>query len=173
MTNPNQRGFTLVEVMIASAIMVVALGMLLSLYAMGQRFFRAGMNQIDVTRDARASLERISRHIRSAESIQIFDDYSSPTAGTQGNYVEIIIPGANDVGFYLNNQGELRYIDDLSIDNPVSEADDEIIADEVVGVNIFSSEGIAIEISFSIRDACARDGYQGIDLWTRAEPRNN
>lgn len=173
MTKFNQRGFTLIEMIIASAIMVIVLGMLLSLYAMGQRFFKAGMNQMDVVRQARDSLERISRHIRSAESIQIYDDYSSPIAGTLGNFIKITIPGANDVGYYLNNQGEFRYIDNLATDNPDSEADDKKIADEVVSTNIFNSGGLAIEINFSIRDDYAKDGYQGIDLWTRAKPRNN
>jgi len=162
--------------MIASVIMVLAFGIFLSLYTMGQRFFKAGLKQIDVVREARGSLARMSRHIRSAQSIQIYDDYASPTSSTRGNYIKIFIPSGNDVGYYLNSQGELRYIANLNTDNPNSEADDEKIANEVVdvsGLGIFNSGNIAIEINFSIRDNNAKDGYQGIDISTRVKPRNN
>ncbi len=177
MTKLNQeRGFSLIEIMIASVILVLALGIFLSLYTMGQRFFKGGMKQIEVVRDARSSLTRMSRDIRSAQSVQIYDDYTSPTGNTQGNYIEIFIPSGNDAGYYLNSQGELRYIADLNSDNPASEADDKKIADEVVDVSgsgIFNSGNIAIEINFRIRDNYAKDGYQGIDISTRVEPRNN
>lgn len=167
------KGFTLPEMMIACAIIVFVFLIVLRVYIMGERLFKTGTSQAHVLMDADVVAEKITRHIRAATDIYIYDNYgSSPTSATQGNYIEIYRSSENDIGYYLSN-GLIKFIEDLSTDITSSEADDRELANNVVGSDIFNSSGGVISISFSVQDNYALDGYQGIDISAKAEPRND
>jgi len=140
---------------------------------MGERLFKSGSSQAHVLMDADVVAEKITRHIRSADDVYIYDSYgSSPTSATQGDYIEIYTTSQN-VGYYLNSNGRIKFIEDLSLDSTSSEADDRELANNVVGSNIFDASGGVISISFTVRDDYDLDGYQGIDVSAKAEPRND
>ena len=166
------RGYTLPEVMFASVIIVFVFLVVLRVYIMGEKLYKGGSSQAHVLMDADVVVEKITRHIRAANKVEIYDNYgSSPTSATQGNYIKIYTSSGN-VGYYLSN-GRINFIQNLSIDITSSEADDRELANNVVGSNIFNGSGGVISISFSVKDNYTLDGYQGIDLSAKAEPRND
>jgi prepilin-type N-terminal cleavage/methylation domain-containing protein len=61
-----QRGFTLVELLIATAILGLVMAGLLSLLTASQRAYSRGSNTIDAQQNARVALERLSKEIREA-----------------------------------------------------------------------------------------------------------
>lgn len=168
----NSKGFTLPEILIASVIIVFVFLVVLEVYLIGERLFRTGSSHAHVLMDAEVVAEKITRHIRSANSIDIYDSYgSSPTPATQGDYIKIYTSSGN-MGYYLSN-GRIKFIEDLSSDITSSEADDRELADNVAGADIFDGSGGVIAVSFSVRDDYTLDGYQGIDISAKAEPRND
>ena len=168
----NSKGVTLPEVLLASVIIAFVFLVVLRVYLMGERLFKTGSSQAHVLMDADVVVEKITRHIRAANKVELYDNYgSSPASATQGDYVKIYTSSGN-VGYYLSNE-RIKFIENLSTDITSSEADDRELANNVVGTDIFDSSGGVIAISFKVQDNYTLDGYQGIDISAKAEPRND
>jgi prepilin-type N-terminal cleavage/methylation domain-containing protein len=61
-----QQGFTLIELMIATAILGIVLAGLVTLLNSGQRAYSRGSNTIDAQQNARVALDRMAKEIREA-----------------------------------------------------------------------------------------------------------
>lgn len=166
-------GYTLPEITMASALMIISLGVILNTYLYSQRYFQAGTAQIIAAANARKAFRRMSNDIRKAQLVTIYNNYgTSPVAGTTGNYIEIDFPTGNDVGYYLNANNEIKYVPNLTADNKGSQSDDTLIADHIYGSNIFLDISGVISMAFSGFSTCKGPGYHATDIGTYVKPRN-
>ena len=62
----DQRGFTLVELLVTMVMMTIVMFALYSIFDMGIRVFSFGNDKVDVTENARIGLEKMEREIRAA-----------------------------------------------------------------------------------------------------------
>jgi len=68
-----EKGFSLVELMVATAIMLVIFGVIASTYLISQRLWRGGFTQITFQSTGRAALEKMARNLRSAIGAAVLD----------------------------------------------------------------------------------------------------
>ncbi|PIR91460.1 hypothetical protein COU03_02125 [bacterium (Candidatus Gribaldobacteria) CG10_big_fil_rev_8_21_14_0_10_41_12] len=61
-----KNGFTIVEVLVATAIFVLAIGLVFNIYVLAQKFYQRGETEAELLQNGRITLERISRDIRQA-----------------------------------------------------------------------------------------------------------
>ncbi len=71
----NGKAFTLIEIMIALAIFSIILGATYSVLSMGRSSFYTGDIQIVVQQEARKAMDKMTREIREASSVNLSDDY--------------------------------------------------------------------------------------------------
>jgi len=71
-SRPGNRGFTLVEVMVAAGLGVVVLGAILSAFIAGSLNFASTGNYIDLNRKSLWALDQMTRDIRQAINLQTF-----------------------------------------------------------------------------------------------------
>ncbi len=81
-----EEGFTLVEVMVTMAIMIMVLFALYSIFDMGMRVFSFGNDKVEAVENARLGLEKMEREIRAAYPYDKTDtsttnDYLFPAGG--------------------------------------------------------------------------------------------
>lgn len=81
-----EKGFTLVEVLITMTVMIMILFALYSIFDMGIRVFTFGNNKVEAVENARLGLEKMEREMRAAypydranNQNQLFWVYNSPT----------------------------------------------------------------------------------------------
>lgn len=69
-----EKGFTLVELMVAAGIMLIVFGIVASTYMISQRLWRSGFTQIAFQSTGRIALDKISKNLRSATGGSIFNN---------------------------------------------------------------------------------------------------
>ena len=69
-----EKGFTLTELMVASGIMLIILGVAASAQLISQRLWKAGFTQITFQSTGRIALDKIAKNLRSATGATIFDN---------------------------------------------------------------------------------------------------
>lgn len=169
-----RRRFTMAEVMIALALMLLLLTMVVRTTLMGWSSMREGHAQLAYQASARFAGEKISRDVQNARSISIL------SGGTR---------------LYLLNEDnsirEFRYEDDD--DNDVTVDDNRIVLDaegegrvlisnvSPVGITpVFAPSGKGVAVTFNVGDPVASatndrmsgNGYQGLTVRLVAKPRN-
>ncbi|MEK9153237.1 MAG: hypothetical protein AAB723_01400 [Patescibacteria group bacterium] len=60
------QGFTIVEILVATAIFVLAIGLVLNIYILAQKFYQRGETEAELLQNGRIVIERISRDVRQA-----------------------------------------------------------------------------------------------------------
>jgi len=99
-------GFTLVEILIVSALMSVIILSVLSLYSSSQRYFATESAKADMLRDAKQVLSWVSRDIK--EGIEILPSWASYT--TSNNCLVLKIPSVDANGIITNIESDFDYI---------------------------------------------------------------
>ncbi|MFB0565572.1 MAG: prepilin-type N-terminal cleavage/methylation domain-containing protein [Candidatus Aminicenantaceae bacterium] len=100
------KGITLIEFLVATAIGVIILIGILTLYSTGQRYLINGGIRADVLHDGRYVLEWLSRDIKEAiQIIQSWDVYS-----TTSDSLVLEIPSINSSGFIVDIENDFDYI---------------------------------------------------------------
>ena len=69
------KAFTLIELMIAMAIFSIILGAIYSVLSMGRTSYYTGDIQIAVQQEARKAMDKMTREIREASSVNLSDGY--------------------------------------------------------------------------------------------------
>jgi len=104
------KAFTLIELMIAMVIFSIILGAIYSVLNMGRTSYYTGDAQIAVQQEARKAMDKMTREIREASSVNLSDDYPFLIQANRIKYevnsgqLQKIIEGgsttvlANDVG---------------------------------------------------------------------------
>jgi len=104
------KAITLIELMIALAIFSIILGAIYSVLNMGRASYYTGDIQIAVQQEARKAMDKMTREIREASSVNLSDDYPFAVEANRIKYevnsgqLQRIVQGgsttvlANDVG---------------------------------------------------------------------------
>lgn len=87
-----EKGFTLVEIMVTMMIMIVVLFALYGIFDMGLRVFSVGNDKVEAVENARMGLEKMEREIRQAypynkTNADPSDDYLFPAGGFTSNSI--------------------------------------------------------------------------------------
>lgn len=188
-----QRAFTLTELMIASAIGLMAGVGLMSLTVFSARMARSITVQQRAVQFARSATEGINAAVRpSSTPLRVLDD--SNNAAISGNTVELAWPG-EDLG-----RRTIRLVsDDDDLQTPwdnrlVYDPDTTVAGDEIVlaqwvtpkpNTNLFTYQGLASGLIVQLRigdslaagmtalnDAHSGPGLQGADVNITVSPRN-
>lgn len=69
----NNKGLTLVEVLVATALTVLVIAVIFSLYLFGNRSFAKSRNQYDIQSDVRLAMDAIVKELRFATSMEILN----------------------------------------------------------------------------------------------------
>jgi Tfp pilus assembly protein PilW len=94
-------GFTLVEVVWATVILVLVLGAMYNLLDTGRRAWELGEQQVEMQQNVRVALNRIVQELRKAKGVA-----SSPVSNSGNLY--LTDPEENTVWIYLHPNGDLR-----------------------------------------------------------------
>ena len=158
------------EMVIASALLIMVALSIATLFITGLRMFERGVGQTNVQRRARVALGKISRDIRNVATTRILNSYTDRTVSMQGDYIEV-----GNEGYYFSGT-TIRFINDLSADNPGIETDDKPIVDgagKIGGASVFRNDGTdMITIEFSVTDQSITRGNQSANFITSVYRRN-
>lgn len=172
-----QKGFTLLEILIAAFVLFLVVAGLLGGYLLIQRHWSGGGKQIRVQGQSRNAMNEICREIRGAQSVSGGGDEILIVRIPEN---ERVLKGEpREIGFhYVDVASEDLIEETLYLFFGASWAgrtDERVIATQVIrkpGENIFTISGRRVTVRFRARDATSRDGYQGIDLQSSAYRRN-
>ncbi len=81
----NRKAFTLIEVMVASALGVLAMAVVASLFWYSSRSFAAVANYVDLDQVSQFALDKMSREIRQARKLTDFSDTSMSFSDVDNN----------------------------------------------------------------------------------------
>lgn len=92
----NQRGFSLAELLVVTAVLGLVLSAVILLQQKGQQLYTFGSNRVEAQQNARVALELITRELRSAQQIVTLGSASDVTFLNQdGTQVQYQLSGAN------------------------------------------------------------------------------
>lgn len=174
----SKEGYTIVEVLMATALIGIILSSVLSAFILTQRFVVSGSQRIDLQNEARSFLGRASILGKEANNISVLDS---------GNKIRIRIDEntpltTNDTAddtiteiYFDNGDGSDTTIED----NTLKDQSDTVIAREVSKIGaapVFTktNTGVPLEISFRINRTTEIESRQeqGIDIVTKITLRN-
>lgn len=154
----NNKGFSLVEVVLTGAVSVIIVGAILSLTMVTQRFAAASLNQISLTETMKKPTEMLARDIREAVRVDYYQSYIQVTPTKNADYIKIFFPatsGLNNVGYYVLNN-EMRKITNLATDDIGSTLDDKLIAEGIQSQNAFRDVApLTMRVKFEIKKESA------------------
>ena len=102
--HPRASAFTLVEVLVSSAILVVILGFMLTVSDQTSRIMRSTTGKVEQFREARAGFERITTRLSQA-TLNTYWDYDNPTAPTRYERRSELRFRSGDAQALLGNNG--------------------------------------------------------------------
>ncbi len=163
------KGFTLVEILVAVAIFLMAWASVTWAYVLSQRLVRGGSISIAMQSNARIAMDKIANNLRTALSATIYDN---------GNRIRFITDpnrtpetSADDITSEYRLSGT-----DLIYDPNVSVANDEsTVARKVykeTNFTIFQVSGNLVTITFRIYEDTPVYGYHGTNITTSVKLRN-
>ena len=182
----SNKGFTLVEIMFVSALLIVISAGMMKTYIAGQRSYKAGLSELDVQRVSKLAIEKMGRRLRNAKSITLLSAngnslefaWDDPLLWTPTNNADDITSGF----YYVDADNNPATIADNSIfyDSDVDDGGNALVTlvsniSPTNNQDIFSTVTITpnrVRMRFTVFDSYAADGYQGIDINSVVELRN-
>jgi len=141
----NEDGITLVELMVAIAVVGIIIAALYLAYFTAVRVFGFNQERVEFHRDQRLISESIGKYIRSAKEIEISSDALQITYGPSSNQKVKFYKNNNNNYFYIDTDPEdstvgERKISQLTIDNNniFSDKDDELV---IINITLSNTEG--------------------------------
>ena len=139
LNDSNKKGFTLVEVLAASVILVLVLTAIFSTYVMMSQYVKNTITQASLQGEARVAIERMVRNIREASSV---------SCSVSGNSITLTFDpgrmgeaGANWTSEYRLTSGQILYFPDTTlgsssilVDNVNLDAGDQLFFDSGNGL---------------------------------------
>lgn len=108
----NKKGFTLVEVIVTSAIVLLLLTAVYSFFSLSQRIYRTGSEKVDLHHSVRLASERVIREIRFANELVLLDEWEIESANTE-RYKYIYFDSDNKAIVLLDEEGSHSLSDSL------------------------------------------------------------
>ena len=161
----NSKGFTILELMIASALMVIALAGIATVYIVSDTFLHAGIAKVDIQSEARIVGERINRWIRPGTSAEISGDGDVIQIET----LESISPLQLVTSTIYYSDEEIYYDNDIDDDTPSF-----LIVDKVYKLeqeDIFSKAGDLINVNFGIASDYQHGKVQPVEVSLKIKMR--
>lgn len=161
----SKRGFTIIELMIASTIMLLALGGVMTVYIVSNTFIQAGVAEVSIQKDAQVIGEKIIRWIRAGADADILNS---------GNAIQIetlisINPSQYVTSAISYNDDEIYYDSDISDGVHSSPIVDGVY--RLTGKNIFSKAGSIINVNFGIGSDYLHGRIQPVEVSLRIRMR--
>jgi len=111
-----QKGFTLVEVLVAVVLVLICGGIVAQLFIGHNRLYRVETAELNITNDARVALDDIDNYVLQAN--RVLASYSTFTSDAQTLILQIqsvnaanaLIAGYDNVVFYLDNGSLYREV---------------------------------------------------------------
>ncbi len=138
-----KKGFTIVELLIASSIALITLAIVLLIYVSTNRSFRFGQSTLNSEADLRLAMDQLTKDIRQAENI-------SPATATlpiSGDEFTVIIPSfiSDDIIYALSSNKLIRTISGstsrlMAVD--VSEVEVSVITGNTVTITLSSTKTV-------------------------------
>jgi len=99
------RGYSLIEVMITAAILIIIVSAILFVFTVAEKTWRADLGLVELQQETRQAMEGMTRELRQAKS-----DISTPLAiSAGGSNIQFYIPGYTDpISYYLNGTELIR-----------------------------------------------------------------
>lgn len=163
----NSKGFTIIELMIASAIMLLVLGGVITVYIVSNTFIQAGIAEVSIQKDAQVIGEKIIRWVRSGSNAEIFGSGDSIQIETK-----IAINPSQTVTSaisYIDGHDEIYYDSNISDGVPSSLILDGVY--KLTGRNIFSKTGNIINVNFGIESDYLHGRIQPVEVSLRIRMR--
>lgn len=164
-------GFTVVELMIASCVFLIALAGISIVYISGEGLMHAGINQLDAQRRVQTLNERIIRGIRPARSVTIING---------GDGIQLVVPLEFDpVEMEPSNEVTMGvYFQDNSFyyDNNVNDGTPPVLISNNIyrGTNsIFSKIGDCVFVNFVLKSQYLYGPNYPIESVLKIKMRNN
>lgn len=163
------RGFTLVEILVAVAIFLMAWTSITWAYVLTQRLVRGGSMSVAIQSNARIAMDKITKNLRTALSASIYDN---------GNRIRFVVDpnrtpeiSSDDITQEYRLSGtDLIYDPDISVSN-----DETLIGRKVykeMGFLVFQLDGNLITVTFRIYENTPIFGYHGTNITTSIKLRN-
>jgi len=109
----NKKGFTLVEVLAVSAIVIILFSGVYSFFSLSQRMYDSGTGKIDLHHSVRLASERVIREIRFANELMLLEDWEIESANTE-RYKYIYFDSDKKSVILLDQAGSHSLSDPLS-----------------------------------------------------------
>jgi len=168
----NRKGYTIIEMLMTSAIIIFVITGSLGIYIMMQRFWKGGSVQATLQGKARLALEHISRNARDAYQAQILPSGSSTGYGViltldpNQTYTD----ATDDINCEYILQGtDLIYMPDITV------ANQKVLLENISlfsGETVFELNGRTITVNLRSVDPDSLNGYQMADFSTSVLMRN-
>lgn len=101
----DQGGFTLVEVIIVSAAIVLVLAGIYAFFSYGQKLFKSGAGQADLHGLVRAAAERVIRELRFAGEVELLEENWDPASASTDEHSYIYYDSSNLCLMLLDSTG--------------------------------------------------------------------
>lgn len=155
----DQRGLTLVEVLIVSAVLVLVVAGVGSFFTFGHKVFYTGSDQVDLHRSLRLVAERIARELRFAEKVTLLGDSFDPGAADPENQSYIYYDAGSKTVMLLDSEGS-RPLSDGVITEASFSADESMKV--ILLFNLRGEEGAnAFTLDSSVRPLNQNDDIAG------------
>ncbi|MBU1062234.1 MAG: prepilin-type N-terminal cleavage/methylation domain-containing protein [Candidatus Omnitrophica bacterium] len=163
------KGFTLVELIIALGIIIIVFGLVFTTYLTTNRLWRGGFTQTTFQSRGRIALSDISRNIRSSTGATILDN---------GDRVRFVTDPNRTVGTTSDDVTGLYYLSgtDIIFDPDISVSDDEVSLLRKVykepSIPLFQKTGDVVVITFKLYNSDAIYGTHWSSMSTSIKIRN-
>ncbi len=158
-------GFTIIELMIASSILLIALASISIVYLSGERLMYSGINQADVQRKAQILGGNITRWIRPASSVTVMNN---------GDMLEIVVPLSIDPDSDVTRRiyyedGGIYYDSDINDNNPAMQVAGNVYKTED---RVFRNIGDLVYVDFGIESVYLHGPSYPVETELKIKVRN-
>ena len=185
--NLNKKGFTIIELLVSTTIMMLVLIIVASAFILNQKVFRLGNTQAELTQNARITIDLMSREIRQANNIvtTIPSDNSVPElvpheiefedghVTSQIQYVRYYLDSTDlrrQIIIYYFDSNPSTYVrwDDTDPFGGPNEStiEDKLIGEFFTGIDFYGPDAITIDVFLEKNNI-------DIDMQTVINPRNS
>jgi len=144
----NQKGLTLLELIISVGLLGIIMAAGLTLYLTGIKTWKTGDVQLELQQNARIAIKTISEAVRDAKTVEVLDE---------GNRISIVTNKGENIEFYYKDKKLMRKKNHTS----------NTVANYVENI-VFKKESSLIFISIEVKKE-----DHSVELETKIFPRNS